>query len=57
MSSVIDTGVPIVVWPQRIQEKDINDMVLAGLDVRKIVKQNTFSGLEARLKFTGWKRC
>ena len=57
MSKVIDTGIKVVVWPQKIQEKDINDMIISGKDVIKIVKQNTFSGLEAKMKFVSWKRC
>jgi hypothetical protein len=46
------------VWPQKYEaHKDINDMVLAGIDVRAIVRHHTYQGLEARLKFTAWKRC
>lgn len=57
MTTVIKANAKVVIWPQKYQQKDINDMVLDGLDVRKIVRQNTFQGLEAQLKFTGWKRC
>lgn len=52
----IKNGFNIVVWPQSITEKDINDMVLAKKDVKKIIKDNTFSGLEAEVKFAAWKR-
>jgi hypothetical protein len=55
-NSMIDKGYSVVIWPQTLQEKDINDMVLSGKDVKKIVKQNTFSGLEAKTKFISWKR-
>lgn len=47
----------IVIWPQIIEEKDINEMVLAGKNVNKILKENTFKGLTARAKFIAWKRC
>ena len=47
---------PVVIWPNNIGEKDINDMVLAGHDVMDVLKSNTYSGLEAQLKFTTWKR-
>ena len=53
---MIDKGYSVVIWTQTLQEKDINDMVLSGKDVKKIVKQNTFSGLEAKTKFISWKR-
>jgi hypothetical protein len=39
-----------------LKEKDINDMILEGIDVNKIVKENTFMGLEAKAKLIGWKR-
>jgi hypothetical protein len=52
----IDQGYKIVIWPQTLQEKDINDMVLAGKNVSRIIKENTFSGLTAKAKFYSWKR-
>ena len=45
-----------VIWPSNIIEKDINDMVLAGHDVMSMLKLNTYSGLEAKLKFNTWKK-
>ena len=56
ISRVIGDGQKIVIWPSSIKEKDINDMVLAGRDVQHIVECNTYSGLEAKLKFTTWKK-
>ena len=38
------------------KEKYINDMVFSGHNVRTIVESNTYSGLEAKLKFTTWKK-
>lgn len=52
----INQGRTVVIWPQTLQEKDINDMVLAGKDVKKIIKENTFNGLTAMTKFISWKR-
>ena len=52
----IDGGNSIVIWPNNIEQKDINDMVLAGHDVQSLVESNTYSGLEAKLKFTEWKK-
>jgi len=52
----INNGEPIVIWPQHIVEKDINDMVMAGHDVQNVVESNTYQGLEAKLKFTTWKK-
>jgi hypothetical protein len=56
MEKAIDLKLPIVIWPSEIREKDINEMVLAGLDVNPVLKSNTYSGLEAKAKLIGWKR-
>jgi transcription elongation factor Elf1 len=52
----ISRGDNVVIWPSNIQEKDINEMVLSGLDVKSVIELNTYSGLEAKLKFTTWKK-
>ncbi|NBP01845.1 MAG: DNA primase [Proteobacteria bacterium] len=52
----IENDFKVVVWPQNILEKDINEMFLAGKNIDKLLKLNTFSGLEAKMKFIGWKR-
>jgi len=56
IGKAVDDGYRMVIWPDNIQEKDINEMVLSGLAVRDIINQNTFDGLELKLKFTKWKR-
>ena len=56
MANLIEQNYDLVIWPSDIKEKDCNDMVLAGLDVKTIIDNNTFSGLEARMKLAAWKR-
>jgi hypothetical protein len=56
MEKAINLKLPVVIWPSDIREKDINEMVLAGLDVNGVLKSNTYSGLEAKAKLIGWKR-
>ncbi len=56
ISRVIDRGEKVVIWPSSIIEKDINEMILSGLDVQSVIELNTYSGLEAKLKFTTWKK-
>ena len=56
IAKVIDRGEKVVIWPLSIKEKDINDMILSGLDVQSVIELNTYSGLEAKLKFTTWKK-
>ena len=56
IDKTISSGEKIVIWPSNITEKDINDMVMSGLDVQSVIESNTYSGLEAKLKFTTWKK-
>ena len=56
ISRVIEMGQKVIIWPSTIKEKDVNDMVLSGLDVQSVIESNTYSGLEAKLKFTTWKK-
>ena len=56
ISRVIDRGEKVVIWPSFVKEKDINDMILSGLNVQDMIESNTYSGLEAKLKFTTWKK-
>jgi disulfide oxidoreductase YuzD len=49
----------VVIWPNNIKEKDINDMVLSGKtsdQIIEIIKQNTYNGLQAQLKLNEWKK-
>ena len=56
ISNTIERGQKVVIWPSNIKEKDINDMILSGLNVQSVIELNTYSGLEAKLKFTTWKK-
>lgn len=57
MSKYVDKNYNVVIWPESISQKDINDMVQNNLNVQEIVDQNTFSGLSAKFKFNQWKKC
>ena len=46
----------IVIWPDSLSEKDINDMVLAGKDPEKIIRENTYEGLEAGARLAFWRK-
>jgi hypothetical protein len=56
ISKCVDNGEKVVIWNTNIHQKDINDMVLSGLDVQNVIELNTYSGLEAKLKFNTWKK-
>ena len=56
MEKVIEKGYEIVIWPENLQEKDLNDMYIAGHDVQSLVEFNTYSGLQAQIKLSEWKK-
>jgi len=56
MDKAIDKGYEIVIWPENIQDKDLNDMYIAGHDVQSLVEFNTYSGLQAKIKLSEWKK-
>jgi hypothetical protein len=56
MQRSIDMSFPIVIWPDTIGQKDINDMILSGLNVQSVIESNVYSGLQAKTKLTSWKK-
>ena len=59
MRTIIDAGFNICIWSKSIVQKDINDMVVAGMSSDEIVQQidaRTFSGLSAMTAFNEWKK-
>ena len=56
ISDTIDRGDKVVIWPNDMWEKDINDMVLYGHMIMDLLESNTYQGLEAKMKFNSWKK-
>ena len=59
MEKSINMGRKIVVWPGRLEHKDINDMVMAGMriaDIKLMIEENTFESLSAKMALNVWKR-
>lgn len=54
----IQEGRNVVIWPSEIVEKDINDMVLSygQSTVMKLIINNVYTGLKAKMKYTYWKK-
>jgi len=52
----IGQGHKVVIWPKNVKEKDINDMLLAGLDPNNLVQSNVYQSLTAKLKLQDWKQ-
>lgn len=56
----IKSNYKVVIWPNYIVKKDINDMILSDISkekIQNILKENTYKGIEAELKFNQWRRC
>jgi len=55
----IDDGYSVVLWPESIKQKDVNEMILAGMsesEIKKIIINNTYTGLQAKAQFMFWKK-
>ena len=59
MEQAIEEHFKIVIWPEMIEEKDINEMVLSGFspdEIQDIISKNTFQNLRAKIEFINWKK-
>jgi DNA primase len=59
IEKTINHGRRIVIWPDSMIHKDINDMIIAGYtkeQVQEIITDNTFSGASAKLRFAEWRK-
>lgn len=56
----IKAGENVVIWPDSITSKDINEMIMSEtfspLEVKTIIDSHTYNGLEAYTKFTFWRK-
>jgi len=49
----------VVLWPNNIKEKDVNDMILSGKtqkEIIDIIQKNTYNGLKALARLSEWKK-
>ena len=59
INKAIDGGFKVCIWPEYINEKDINDMIKnghSGSSIQAIIDQNTFKGLSAKMRMQSWSR-
>jgi predicted RNA-binding Zn-ribbon protein involved in translation (DUF1610 family) len=60
LKKVIANGYSVCIWPDGVDEKDINEMVMSGKtisDIVDIIDSNTYSGLQADFQLSQWKKC
>lgn len=56
MRKTIKDGYKLVIWPDYVTEKDINDMKQAGVDVDYILQNYQYNGLQADLQLAKWSK-
>lgn len=59
MRKYIDSGYTVCIWPSSIKQKDINDMILSGMNINKlldIINENSYKELNAQLRFAMWSK-
>jgi 3-phosphoglycerate kinase len=59
MQDAINLNYDVVIWPNTIEEKDINEMVMSGIspdEIERIISSNSLSGLKAQMRFVSWKK-
>ena len=59
MEQAIDNHYSVVIWPEMIKEKDINEMILQGFDKEElydIMEKNIHINLRAKMEFINWKK-
>jgi hypothetical protein len=59
LDKAILNGYNVVIWPENLEHKDINDMVLAGMSpefITHIIKTNTYKDLAAKLALQNWSK-
>jgi transcription elongation factor Elf1 len=59
LEKYIDEGYNVCMLPDTMKQKDINEMILAGMDQNSIVdliNKNSYSGAAAKLHFTTWRK-
>ena len=59
MYDVIEKNYNIVIWPEDIQLKDVNDMIINDISASKIeniISKNTYNKLSALTKLSQWKK-
>lgn len=55
----IQAGIKVLIWPNKIKTKDINDLIESDWttdEILDMIEENSYSGLRATLEFGNWKK-
>jgi len=59
MEKAIEEHYNVLIWPEMVEAKDINDMILEGFsqfEIEDIIEKHTFVNLRAKMEFVNWKK-
>jgi len=59
IEKTVNQGYKVVLWPDDMKEKDINDMILAGRtkqEIQTIIEKNSYQGNMAKIRLTAWRK-
>lgn len=59
IESCLNMGMKVVIWPEDMGEKDINDMIKSGMTIQELmvlIRSNIYSGLEGTMQFNKWNK-
>lgn len=60
LEKYIESGYSVCMFPDTLNVKDINDMVLHGgmtsEEIIELINTNTYTGMDAKLKFINWRK-
>ena len=60
LQKFITNGYSVCIWPEGVNGKDINDMILNGMstdEIISVIDTNTYSGLQADFILSQWRKC
>lgn len=59
LDKAILNGYNVVIWPENIKYKDVNDMILGGMSrafVQQTIENNIYHGLQAKITLAKWSK-
>lgn len=59
ITKAIEQGLSVVIWPDNLIHKDVDNMIVGGYSidhVLHIMKENTFDGMAARFRLEEWSK-
>lgn len=56
IKKAIQDGEKVVIFPNELKDKDLNDMVINKIDIKNLIEKRIFQGVNAILEFSKWRK-